>query len=133
MGKGARQRAKRKQEQDDFKLTRPQKKAAKKEIKAQILETDRAYYLDMDAAVLWTLHKRFGFGRKRLREFFEAFADSHDELCKYYELDEDDNGIWLCRKQLKDYGVDVEAWEKEYEENAKRTSDRERAGTAGTR
>lgn len=109
----------RKKDQDNFKLTRPQKKAMNKEIHAQILEKDMAYYLDMDAAVLWTLRVGFGFGKRRLRRFFELFAATHAELCKYYELDDDDNGIWLCRKHLKEYGVDVEAWEKELEQNGK--------------
>lgn len=119
MGKGARQRTARKKEQNDFKLTRPQKKAMNKEINAQILEKDTAYYLDMDAAVLWVLRVGFGFGKKRLRRFFDLFAKSHEELRKHYELDDDDNGIWICRKQLKEYGVDVDAWEKELEQNGK--------------
>ena len=119
MGKGARQRKARKEEQDNFKLTRPQKKAMNKEINAQILEKDGAYYLDMDAAVLWVLRVGFGFGKKRLRRFFDLFASLHVELREHYQLDDDDNGIWLCRKMLKDYGVDVEAWEKELEEHGK--------------
>lgn len=123
MGKGARQRAKRKEEQDDFRLTRPQKKAMNKEINAQILEKDKGYYLDMDAAVLWMLHIGFGYGVKKLRRAFVLFAKLHAELRKHYELDDDDNGIWLCRKQLMDYGVDLEAWEKELEENGAETLD----------
>jgi len=119
MGKGARQRKMRKNEENNFKLTRPQKKAMDKEINAQILEKDMAYYLDMDAAVLWVLRVGFGFGKKRLRRFFDLFGSLHAELCKHYELDDDDNGIWLCRQQLKDYGVDVEAWEKELEQHGK--------------
>lgn len=119
MGKGARLRAKRRQEQDYYELKPSQRKAMNKEIRAQVLEIDRSYYLDMDAAVLWTLHRKYGWAKKKLRSFFEDFAFTHDELCKYYELDDDDNGIWLCRKQLLEIGVDVEAWEKEYEERGK--------------
>lgn len=119
MGKGARQRAQRQKEESEYKLTGPQRKAMNKEINAQILEKDMGYYFDMDAAVLWVLHRKFGFGKKRLRRFFEEFAASHEELRQYYELDDDDNGIWLCRKQLKEYGVDVEAWEKENMQNGK--------------
>ena len=115
MSKGARQRKQRKIERDNFRLTRPQEKAMNKEIRAQMLKTDEAYYLDMDAAVLWVLRVGFGFGKKRLRRFFERFVAIHAELRKYYGLDDDDNGIWICRKQLKEYGVDVEAWEKEFE------------------
>lgn len=88
-----------------------------KEINAQILVKDRGYYLDMDAAVLWALHQEFAFGKKRLRRFFDAFAAAHKELRKFYELDDSDSGIWLCRKLLKDYGVDVDIWEKENMQN----------------
>lgn len=87
----------------------------RKEIKAQILESDKRYWLDMDAAVLWALHKEFGFGAKRLRRFFDCFSVVHEEMRNYYQLDDDTN-TWLCRYLLKqDVGVDVEAWEKEFE------------------
>ena len=109
-------REERKKEQDSFKLTRPQQKAMNKEIRARVLTIDDAYYLDMDAAVLWVLRVGFGFGKKRLRRFFEKFVETHAELRKHYSLDDDDNGIWICRQQLKEYGVDVEAWEKEFED-----------------
>lgn len=116
MGKGARARRERQQEQEAFHLTRPQEKAMRKEINAQILERDAVYWLDMDAAVLWTLHEKFGFGAKRLRRFFEAFAAVHENLRDYYQLDDDTN-TWICRYLLKrNVGVDVEAWEKEFDE-----------------
>ena len=86
-----------------------------KEIKSQLLDYDKSYFLDMDAAVLWALHKEFGFGLKRLRRFFDRFSAIHEDLRNYYQLDDDTN-TWLCRYLLKrDVGVDVEAWEKELE------------------
>lgn len=116
MGKGARQRRERQKEQDAFHLTRSQEKAMHKEIKAQLMDYDKQYFLDMDAAVLWALHKEFGFGAKRLRRFFDRFSVIHEELRDYYQLDDDTN-TWLCRYLLQsNVGVDVEAWEKELEE-----------------
>lgn len=116
MGKGARQRRERQKEQETFHLTRPQEKAMHKEIKSQLLDYDKSYFLDMDAAVLWALHKEFGFGLKRLRRFFERFSTIHEDLREYYQLDDDTN-TWLCRYLLKrDVGVDVEAWEKEFDQ-----------------
>lgn len=115
MGKGTRLRRERQKEQNAFSLTPPQEKAMRKEINAQILESDKRYWLDMDAAVLWTLHKEFGFGAKRLKRFFDRFAVIHKEMREYYQLDDDTN-TWLCRYLLnRDVGVDVEAWEKEFE------------------
>lgn len=87
------------------------------------MESDKNYYLDMDAAVLYSLHKTFGFGKKRLRRFFDAFAVQHEELREFYQLNDDTN-TWICRYLLKrDVGVDVEAWEKEFEEHGIQTAD----------
>ena len=116
MGKGARQRRERQKEQAAFHLTRPQEKAMHKEIKSQLLDNVKSYFLDMDAAVLWALHKEFGFGLKRLRRFFDRFTVIHEDLRSYYQLDDETN-TWLCRYLLqRDVGVDVEAWERELEQ-----------------
>ena len=116
MGKGARARRERQKEQEAFHLTRSQEKAMHKEIKSQLLDYDKQYFLDMDAAVLWALHKEFGFGAKRLRRFFDRFEKVHEDLRSYYQLDDDTN-TWLCRYLLqRDVGIDVEALEKELEQ-----------------
>ena len=76
MGKGKRIRQKHKQQEKPIPPpSRREKKAMLKEINAQILESDRQYYLDMNAAVLWALHEAFGFGKARLRRFFDSFSD----------------------------------------------------------
>ena len=115
MGKGKRNRELHEQEVKAAALTPAQRKAMNREINAQILESDRAYKLDMDAAVLYSLHETFGFGEKRLRKFFDAFSVQHQSLREHYQLDDDTN-TWRCRRLLKErVGVDVEAWEKELE------------------
>ena len=89
----------------------------RKEINAQILESDKQYWLDMDAAVMWALHEAFGFGRKRLRRFFDAFSKIHTKLRETYKIEGDITG--KCRELLKEkVKVDVEAWEAEYAEAA---------------
>lgn len=95
-----------------FIMSAAQKKAMNEEINRQILERDKTFSMDFDSTVLYVLHITFGFGKKRLRRFWEAFINNHDELRQYYEMDSEDNA-WLCRKKLKEIGVDVEAW---YEE-----------------
>lgn len=119
MGKGNRNRQLHKQEAEAAALTPAQRRAMTKEINAQILESDKSYKLDMDAAVLYSLHETFGFGAKRLRRFFDAFSVQHQELRNYYQLDDDTN-TWICRRLLKErVGVDIEAWEKEFTEHGK--------------
>lgn len=95
-----------------FIMSAAQKKAMNEEINRQILERDKTFSMDFDSTVLYVLHTTFGFGKKRLRRFWEAFIKDHDELRRYYEMDSEDNA-WLCRRKLKEIGVDVEAW---YEE-----------------
>lgn len=81
------------------------------EINRQIVEADRKYTNDIDAMVLYTLHVHLGFGKKRLRRFWEAFQQEHKALIEYYQMPDD--GAWLCQRKLKDIGVDVEEWNKE--------------------
>ena len=83
-----------------------------KEIRRQIAEHDKEYWLDMDACVLWVLHARFGFGATRLKRFFDAFSEEHKRLSEKYQMDDDTR--FLCRYLLKqDLGINVEDWEAE--------------------
>lgn len=75
-------------------------------------EYDRANTNAADAVVLWVLHEHFGFGHKRLRRVFDAINRGLDDLCKHYESDDAD-GAWLCTEKLREYGIDIDAWNKE--------------------
>ena len=94
------------------KLTAQQAEAMNKEIYRQIAEDEKRFSLDYDSTVLWTLHICFGFGKKRLRKFWETFFSERERLRDIYEMGPSDSG-WLCRNKLKDIGVDVEEWYKE--------------------
>ena len=95
-------------------LTAAEKKAMSMEINRQIAEADRRYTDDIDAMVLYTLRVHLGFGKKRLRKFYEAFSAEHDRLTRYYQMPDD--YTWLCKEMLKRIGVDVEAWNRERRE-----------------
>ena len=58
-------------------LTAAERKAMDMEINRQIVEADRRYADDIDAMVLYTLHVHLGFGKKRLRKFYDAFSAEH--------------------------------------------------------
>lgn len=96
-------------------LTAAEKKAMDIEINRQIVEADRQYTDNIDAMVLYTLHVHLGFGKKRLRRFYEAFSAEHDRLVQYYEMPDD--YTWLCKEKLKEIGVDVEAWNREWRDD----------------
>ncbi len=93
-------------------LSSAERKALDKEIKRQLAEYDRKNALEIDAVVLWVLHEKFGFGKKRLRKFFDEFTDTLDSLLEWYAMDASDQS-WLCTHKLMKIGVDVEQWNKE--------------------
>lgn len=89
--------------------------AAIHEIDQQILERDTAYSLDIDAMILWTLHVHCGFGKKRLEEFYEAMADEHLRMRKFYEMDDTFPERHLLKERC---GVNVEALNAEFVKRA---------------
>jgi hypothetical protein len=91
--------------------TAKERKAMNEEINRQLIEADRKYTNDFDAMVLYTLHTHLGFGKKRLRKFWEAFKTEHDKLIEYYQMPSE--GAWLADYKLKEIGVDVAEWNKE--------------------
>lgn len=95
-------------------LTAAERKAMQMEIQRQFAEFNRKDTIELDAIVLWILHVRFGFGPKRLREFYECFVQGINDLIARYEL-EDEDKVWLCTHLLKEKGIDVEKWNDEFE------------------
>lgn len=94
-------------------LTAKERKAMELEINRQIAESERQHANDLDILVLYVLHVHLGFGKKRLRRFFEAFTAEHNKLIDYYEMPDDN--VWLADRKLKEIGVDVAAWNAEKE------------------
>lgn len=93
-------------------LTTSEKKAMDIEIRRQIAEYEHKHEIEIDAMILWVLHEKFGFGHKRLRQFFDAFNASMKELYGRY-TDEGTDIAWICADELKKYGIDVEVWREE--------------------
>ncbi len=95
-------------------MSAAEKKAMDLEIQRQLAEYDRKHLVEIDAMILWVLHERFGFGPKRLRQYYDSFRACTNELVERYQMDAGDD-IWLCTQMLKRIGVDVEQWHKEAE------------------
>lgn len=92
-------------------FTAAEKKAMDIEIKRQMAEYDRKHANEIDALVLWILHSEFGFGLKRLKKFYDTFNPAIKDLIDRYELDDEDD-VWICTRMLKEYGADIEEWNK---------------------
>lgn len=93
-------------------LTAAEKKAMDIEIRRQLAEYDLKHANELDAMILWHLHEEFGFGPKRLKQFYDTFAVRLDELIKHYEMT-DSVLFQLVRTQPNHIGIDIEEWNKQ--------------------
>ena len=92
-------------------LTAAEKKAMDIEIQKEIAEFNQKNETEIDAAILWVLHEQFGFGKKRLKRFYDHFIPAYRGLIERYEML--DEGAWICTRLLKDIGVDMDALREE--------------------
>ena len=89
-------------------LNRQEQDALNKEMRRQLLEYTNQNQIDLDSAILYTLHTEFGFGKKRLKRFYNAVSKQFNDLTAYYQMPED--FPFLCERKLRDIGVDVREW-----------------------
>lgn len=85
-----------------------QEKIMLEEIKKQIRVEDEKHFDDTVIMFLYAIHIELGFGKKRLRRMFDRFDKIHQDLLDHYDMNGD--APWLCRKKLKDIGVDLDEW-----------------------
>lgn len=98
-------------------FTAAEEKAMNMEINRQLLEKDEQYAEDMDAMTLYTLMMHYGWKKKRLKKFWNAFFAEHQALREFYQMNESGDNEWLAKRKLKDIGVDVHQWREEVKRN----------------
>ena len=85
------------------------RKRIKVEVRKEVEACFERKCIDMDAMILWNLHKQFGFGKDRLRRYFDGYVKEIRALQELYG-----EYAWQkMRDELLRIGVDIEAWEKE--------------------
>lgn len=94
-------------------LTAAERKAMNIEIQRALAEYTRKHAAEIEAVYLWQLHTKLGFGHDRLKKFYTDLAPAVEALCERYEMTDDGDRVWMCTHQLKEIGVDVEAWAEE--------------------
>lgn len=81
-----------------------------------------AYATALDATMLWTLHRDYGWGVKRLRQFWEQLIRNRVEFRSFYRGDLSTYEVqntgenaedFALVSALRDIGVDLRAWEDE--------------------
>ena len=83
----------------------------------KLMEFNRDYIIAVTAMTLYSAHKVYGFGKKRLRRLFEEMVRLNAHLERVYQLNAAGDEEWLYKYLLKrDVGVDVDAWWREDKE-----------------
>lgn len=95
-------------------LTKDEDRALNIEVQKRIAKLDRNNTDEVDAIILWVLHDQFGFGKDRLRKFYEAFNPALNALADRYEMTDKGDELWLATYKLKDkLGIDIHEWNDE--------------------
>lgn len=85
------------------------RKAIEDELGRQTGENVRNLSLNITALVLWSIRKKYRFGKKRLLDFHKDFLPLIQELQEYYQLENARETEFVCVKNLRDeVGIDVE-------------------------
>lgn len=96
------------------KLSKNEQLALNKEVYRQLMvrADDNALYYD--AMVMLTLAEEFGWGKRRLRRFWDKYSEFETDLMKHYgtvlTVDGIDEAKFYAVERLKHYGVDIEHW-----------------------
>ena len=92
-------------------VSKRQREAIAAAARCQMFRQKKEMNSDFDALVLYVLHARFGFGKARLRAFYDVFISEMKALDAYYEMGSETG--YVAKTKLKEIGVDVEAWNDE--------------------
>ena len=96
------------------KLTNAERTAMNMEIQKACAEYDRKNENEIDALTLYILMSEFDFTVEDAKRFYTIFRPAINDLCERYEMTDKDDDIWLATHKLKERGVDIEQWAKEY-------------------
>lgn len=87
--------------------TAAQRKALRNECVKEFHKLLDIYNHEAAMQVLHILHFEFGFGQQRLKKFAEKLAEMQTRQKEKYDLADSDTG-WLCEKQLREDGINVD-------------------------
>lgn len=96
-------------------------------MKAEIARQGRAFSKDIQTMLMWTLHKHYGFGKKRLELFYITFLREYEDMCRFFETDE----VFPAEYKLREIGIDVDELQKKYDSIVKAEFKNERRNGNG--
>ena len=83
-----------------------QRRALKKQCKNDFFDLLENYNRQVAAQIMYILHFKFGFGKKRLTDFFKDLKQMQAEQMSRY-LIEDEDVPDICEIKLKEVGIDL--------------------------
>ena len=98
------------------KFNKAEQKAVDYEIGQQAAAFEKLHADEHDAMILWVLHSEYGWGEKRLRQFWDKYRAAHMDLIRRYETyDSAWEDAWVCQHKLKEAGIDISQWPHEWD------------------
>ena len=94
-------------------FTAAERKAMMLEINRQTIERYEQYAADIDALILYVLMSHYGWKKKRLKRFWNAFVTEHRNLREFFETDDVGDNEWIAHRMLREIGVDIHQWYRE--------------------
>lgn len=105
------------------KLSKAEQKAMDIEIGRQAAEFERRVEKEHESLILYALLAEYGWKEKRLKRFWDSYRRAHRELIRRYELyDSQGDDAWLCQRKLKEAGIDIDQWDREFEPGREATT-----------
>lgn len=96
----------------DYEYTLEEREAMKREVKNQLLEFMAENLLEIEAIFLMQLKEQLGFGKKRLRKFYDNFNPTIYELMIKHLNNKDQTS---CILYLKNNDCPIDEWALERE------------------
>lgn len=84
-------------------------------MRKEIARQGKEFSTSIQTMLLWVLHKHYGFGKKRLEQFFMTFLAEYEDMCNFFETDD----VFPAEYKLREIGVDVAELGKKYDELTK--------------
>ena len=94
--------------QKNLTLTNAQRKVLDREIRDELSNLIQSFEDDFDIVFAYTLNKHFGFGKKRIKRFYQAALSDRVELSRFYCDDDKTDAridIFAMKKELERKGI----------------------------
>lgn len=90
---------------------------AKADARGLVLDQYEDFLTKADITILYTLHKNFGFGKKRAERFYLNLVLNQYKMIEQFRTakDDDETHYWMMEEDLKKAGIDVKALQKKVE------------------